>query len=84
MTATRRPPTASSCSAGSPVDLGDTVAVSGSAQEFSGQTQITSPRTSRSAPTAAADLPAAAALDLPADDAERERLEGMLVRRSTP
>ncbi|SFT71969.1 hypothetical protein SAMN05660657_02597 [Geodermatophilus amargosae] len=62
------------------VDLGDTVAVTGQAQEFSGQTQISS-RTDVAvcADGTAADLPDAATLDLPADDAARERLEGMLV-----
>ncbi len=62
------------------VDLGDTVAVTGAPQEFGGQTQIAS-RTEVQvcADGAAADLPAAAPLDLPADDATRERLEGMLV-----
>jgi predicted extracellular nuclease len=63
-----------------PVDLGDTVAVKGSAGEFGGQTQI-SARTGAEvcADGSAADLPAATPLDLPADDATRERLEGMLV-----
>ncbi|MEX5719676.1 ExeM/NucH family extracellular endonuclease [Geodermatophilus maliterrae] len=62
------------------VDLGDTVAVTGQATEFGGQTQITS-RTdvAECAPGTVADLPAAAPLDLPADDAARERLEGVLV-----
>ncbi|SMO69284.1 hypothetical protein SAMN06273567_10359 [Geodermatophilus aquaeductus] len=62
------------------VDLGDTVAVTGQAQEFGGQTQITS-RTDVAvcADGTAADLPAPAPLDLPADDATRERLEGMRV-----
>ena len=64
-----------------PVDLGDTVAVSGRAEEFSGQTQI-SARDGVEVCTdgTAADLPEPAALDLPADDAARERLEGMLVQ----
>jgi uncharacterized protein len=62
------------------VDLGDTVAVTGQAQEFGGQTQITA-RTDVEvcADGTAANLPAAAPLDLPADDATREQLEGMLV-----
>ncbi|PWW24524.1 5'-nucleotidase/hypothetical protein [Geodermatophilus normandii] len=62
------------------VDLGDTVAVTGQAQEFGGQTQI-SARSGAAvcADGTAADLPAAAPLDLPADDAARERLEGMRV-----
>ncbi|WP_246078690.1 ExeM/NucH family extracellular endonuclease [Modestobacter excelsi] len=67
------------------VDLGDTVAVTGQALEFSGQTQITS-RTDVAvcAEGTAADLPAAAPLDLPADDAARERLEGMRVEPVDP
>ena len=62
------------------VDLGDTVAVTGQAAEFGGQTQITS-RTDVAvcADGTEEDLPAAVSLDLPADDAARERLEGMLV-----
>jgi uncharacterized protein len=62
------------------VDLGDTVAVKGSASEFGGQTQISSQRDVEvCADGTEADLPAATPLDLPADDATRERLEGMLV-----
>ena len=62
------------------VDLGDTVAVKGSPSEFGGQTQISSQRDVEvCADGTAADLPAPAALDLPADEATRERLEGMLV-----
>jgi predicted extracellular nuclease len=62
------------------VDLGDTVAVSGEAAEFGGQTQIVSSQDVQVCTDGTvADLPAAAALDLPADDATRERLEGMLV-----
>ena len=62
------------------VGLGDTVAVIGQAQEFGGQTQISS----RTDVAVCADgdveaLPRAAVLDLPADDAEREALEGMRV-----
>ncbi|CAA9431320.1 MAG: UDP-sugar hydrolase / 5'-nucleotidase, partial [uncultured Pseudonocardia sp.] len=62
------------------VDLGDRVAVTGQAQEFGGQTQIVS-RTDVQvcADGTVADLPAPAPLDLPADDATRERLEGMRV-----
>ncbi|WP_298460996.1 ExeM/NucH family extracellular endonuclease [uncultured Cellulomonas sp.] len=62
------------------VDLGDTVGVTGEAAEFGGQTQVIS-RTDVEvcAEGTVADLPAAAPLDLPADDATRERLEGMLV-----
>ncbi|CCH89612.1 Endonuclease/exonuclease/phosphatase [Modestobacter italicus] len=67
------------------VDLGDTVAVTGQALEFGGQTQITS-RTDVAvcADGTAADLPAPAPLDLPADDTARERLEGMLVAPVDP
>ncbi|SNS50857.1 hypothetical protein SAMN06893096_104422 [Geodermatophilus pulveris] len=62
------------------VDLGDTVAVTGQATEFGGQTQVTSREdVAVCADGTAEDLPDAAALDLPADDATRERLEGMLV-----
>ena len=60
------------------VDLGDTVAVTGAAQEFGGQTQINSQQ-DVDVCAEGADLPAPAPLDLPADDAARERLEGMLV-----
>ncbi|MFD3448655.1 ExeM/NucH family extracellular endonuclease [Microbacteriaceae bacterium 4G12] len=62
------------------VDLGDSVAVTGEAQEYFGQTQISS-RTSVEvcADGTSANLPEAAPLDLPADDAAREALEGMLV-----
>jgi uncharacterized protein len=65
------------------VGLGDTVAVTGPATEFGGQTQISADADADAAvcaPGSAANLPAAAALDLPAGDAERERYEGMLVR----
>ncbi|WP_324277571.1 hypothetical protein [Blastococcus brunescens] len=62
------------------VDLGDTVAVTGEAQEYFEQTQISSQNGAETcADGTAADLPAPAALDLPADDAAREQLEGMLV-----
>lgn len=62
------------------VDLGDTVAVSGGATEYFGQTQISS-RTDAAvcAEGSAADLPAPAPLDLPAGDAAREIHEAMLV-----
>ncbi|MGY1828392.1 ExeM/NucH family extracellular endonuclease [Blastococcus sp. SYSU DS0541] len=59
------------------VDLGDTVAVTGAAQEFGGQTQISS-RTDVQV-CAAGELPEPAVLELPAGDEARERLEGMLV-----
>jgi predicted extracellular nuclease len=62
------------------VDLGDTVAVTGKPAEYSGQTQIAGgDAVAVCADGSAADLPEPAALDLPAGDAERERLEGMLV-----
>jgi predicted extracellular nuclease len=62
------------------VALGDTVAVIGAVSEFGGLTEITS-RTDVAVCAAGttADLPPATPLDLPADDATRERLEGMLV-----
>jgi uncharacterized protein len=63
-----------------PVALGDEVAVTGVPGESSGQTQVSAtPRVA----VCTEDLlpePAPASLDLPADDAARERLEGMLVR----
>lgn len=62
------------------VDLGDTVAVTGRAQEYSGQTQISSREDVEVCTDGGpGDLPAASPLDLPADDADREPLEGMLV-----
>lgn len=62
------------------VDLGDTVAVTGEAQEYFGQTQISAGATvAVCADGTVADLPAPAPLDLPASDAARERVEGMLV-----
>jgi predicted extracellular nuclease len=67
------------------VDLGDTVAVTGRAAEFGGQTQISSQTAVAVCDDGAAeDLPGAAPLDLPADDAARERLEGMLVEPVDP
>ncbi|MGR6963809.1 ExeM/NucH family extracellular endonuclease [Geodermatophilus sp. URMC 61] len=63
-----------------PVALGDEVAVTGVPGESSGQTQVTA---STGVSVCADDLlpePAPASLDLPADDAARERLEGMLVQ----
>ncbi len=63
------------------VDLGDTVAVTGQVGEFSGQTQVSSPTGAAVCGEGdAGRLPAPAVLDLPADTAARERLEGMLVR----
>ncbi|MGY1796097.1 ExeM/NucH family extracellular endonuclease [Geodermatophilus sp. SYSU D00525] len=62
------------------VDLGDTVAVTGQVQEYSGQTQISARTTAAvCADGTAENLPAATPLELPADAAARERLEGMLV-----
>ena len=62
------------------VDLGDTVSVTGQAQEFGGQTQVSAPTTAEVCTDGTvADLPAPATLDLPADAAARERLEGVLV-----
>ncbi|MCF6744687.1 ExeM/NucH family extracellular endonuclease [Blastococcus sp. KM273128] len=62
------------------VDLGDTVAVTGQAQERFEQTQIAAfENAAVCAEGTADDLPDAAPLDLPAGDEERERLEGMLV-----
>lgn len=62
------------------VGLGDTVAVTGGVSENFGQTQISSQSDAAvCVDGGAGDLPAAAALDLPAGDAAREDLEGMLV-----
>ena len=62
------------------VDLGDTVAVTGAAEEYFDQTQIRGEgNVGICADGTVADLPAATPLDLPADDAARERLEGMRV-----
>ena len=62
------------------VDLGDTVAVRGVAGEAGGQTQIAAPTdVAVCAEGIAASLPAPQPLDLPATDATRERLEGVLV-----
>lgn len=60
------------------VALGDEVVVRGTATEFFGLTEI-SPATTVVCGSGAT-LPEAAELDLPAGDAEREALEGMLVR----
>ncbi|MBM7804613.1 5'-nucleotidase [Geodermatophilus bullaregiensis] len=68
------------------VGLGDTVVVTGQAQEFGGdpgqpgQTQVGAGGSAVvCADGTEADLPDPAPLDLPADDAARERLEGVLV-----
>jgi len=62
------------------VGLGDSVAVTGTAAEFNGQTQIgAGAAVAICTPGSPADLPDPATLDLPATDAERERIEGMLV-----
>ncbi|WP_448616128.1 ExeM/NucH family extracellular endonuclease [Modestobacter sp. URMC 112] len=66
-----------------PVGLGDTVAVSGGAEESFGSTQLRA-GSGVEVCAGAGGLPAPAALDLPADDAARERLEGMLVAPATP
>jgi len=62
------------------VDLGDAVAVTGAVEEFFGQTQVDAGvNVGICADGTTTNLPAATPLDLPADDAARERLEGMLV-----
>ena len=67
------------------VGLGDTVAVTGQAQEYSGQTQVSAPNGAEVCTDGTpADLPDAAPLDLPADAAARERLEGVLVEPADP
>jgi uncharacterized protein len=66
------------------VGLGDIVAVQGGARENFDQTQITSREDVEVCEDGTeADLPGPAALDLPATDAEREPLEGMLVAPDT-
>lgn len=64
---------------GAAVDLGDTVAVRGQAGESFGQTQVAASNSEVCTDDSAATLPAAATLDLPADSAAREPLEGMRV-----
>ncbi len=67
-------------SPGTQVGLGDEVAVAGAATEQFAQTQVTSrDDVEVCVDRGLADLPAPAALDLPAEDDERERVEGMLV-----
>jgi len=62
------------------VGLGDTVAVTGAAEEYFGQTQVRAEsQVGICADGTVADLPAATPLDLPAGDDDREHLEGMLV-----
>ncbi|WP_346623359.1 ExeM/NucH family extracellular endonuclease [Blastococcus montanus] len=62
------------------VDLGDTVIAGGTAEERFGQTQIGAGAGAEVCTDGTVtDLPAATVLDLPADAAARERLEGMLV-----
>ncbi|SDO54390.1 ExeM/NucH family extracellular endonuclease [Geodermatophilus sp. DSM 45219] len=61
------------------VDVGDTVAVTGRAEEYFGQTQVGA-GANAAVCAEGTGLPAPAPLDLPAGDAARERLEGVLVR----
>ncbi|WP_432561266.1 ExeM/NucH family extracellular endonuclease [Kineococcus sp. SYSU DK003] len=62
------------------VGLGDTVNVTGTAEEYYGQTQVDAgAAVAVCADGTAADLPAPAVLDLPAGDEQREALEGALV-----
>ncbi|MCZ2813787.1 ExeM/NucH family extracellular endonuclease [Modestobacter sp. VKM Ac-2979] len=62
------------------VDLGDTVAVTGAAEEYFEQTQIRGEaNVGICTDGTVVDLPTPAPLDLPADDDTRERFEGMLV-----
>ena len=66
---------------GAQVALGQTVQVTGTAQESFAQTEVSAGTAAVAVcdvPTAA--LPAPAALPFPSDDATRERVEGMLVR----
>ena len=66
-----------------PVGLGDTVAAGGVADESFGSTQVRAGAAAEVCATGG-ELPPPAALDLPADDTARERLEGMLVAPATP
>jgi len=61
------------------VDLGDTVTATGRVAEYDGLTELTATATAVCRDGGVRDLPRPAALRLPADDATRERLEGMLV-----
>ncbi len=62
------------------VDLGDTVAVTGSVSDRFRQTQVSAGDDAEVCTEGdRTDLPAPASLDLPATDAEREPFEGMLV-----
>lgn len=67
---------------GAQVDLGDTVGVTGKAQEYQGLTELGGATTAVCADGDASDLPKAARLKIPSDDATRERVEGMLVAPS--
>jgi uncharacterized protein len=62
-----------------PVGLGDTVAVAGTASESFGETRITPGAVDVCSVGSEATLPAPTPLDLPAASAAREPLEGMLV-----
>jgi len=61
---------------------GDTVRVTGTVDEFHGLTEITN--VTAIGDCGDTDVPAATVLDLPADDATRERFEGMLVTIAEP
>lgn len=61
------------------IDLGDTVAVAGTASESFGETRIAPGEVDVCSTGSEASLPAPALLDLPAASAAREPLEGMLV-----
>jgi predicted extracellular nuclease len=65
-----------------PLAEGDVVRVTGEVDEFFGLTEITGVTAIGDCGDAA--LPAPTVLDLPADDVERERLEGMLITFDEP
>lgn len=65
---------------GADVALGQTVQVTGTAQESFGQTEVDAGTAVAVCDVATAKLPAPAPLPFPSDDATRERVEGMLVR----